>query len=675
MRHRIAYLLTASLILLIGAGGAAAAPPQARHALGLLPTNTSAPSHFGASKNALAELPDWVDLRQWAMPPGDQGAIGSCVTWAIGYTAMGYWENRDRITTPGGGAAMYIYSQTHVNGDGGSFFSAGFDVATGQGVDNRDDYTQGDFDWIDPPTPLETAHAANWKLSGYTTLRLNQAAIEGALANNHPVSIGIPVTLAFEENSSGTYPDSPDGTDDTPFMGYHAITALAYDSVGLTIENSWGPSWDDHGFVKIRWSWLADNLREAYDVGDLVHTTPPPPPPAPPVDNTPPAIGGAAEVGSPLSESHGDWTNSPTTYTYQWQRGDAAGANFADVAGETGRSYDVTAADVGHTVRVEEWAGNAAGTAGPAASQPTGVVPAPPTPPPAPPVNTAAPTIRGRVEAQSMLSEVHGDWSGSPASYGYQWQRGDESGANFVDIQGATGQNYQIATRDGGHTIRVEEWARNDGGTGGPAVSSATSVVPAPTPPPPPPPPPTQPPLAVVAPTVSGLARQGQVLNVSTGVWMGSPRFYTYRWQEDGSIDIPGASGSSYTAQSADVGHRLNVVVTAINSGGFTSVVSDSTQMVSGPGVGPQIAPAKPSIGVRPHRRTGSHSAAFSFTDRSGGVSFQVKLDRGRWATATSRVVYRGLGYGTHRLSARAVLNGQASNAVRFTWRIVRRAR
>ncbi len=178
-----------------------------------------------------------------------------------------------------------------------------------------------------------------------------------------------------------------------------------------------------------------------------------------------------------------------------------------------------------------------------------------------------------------------------------------------------------------------------------------------------------------MAPTVSGLARQGQVLNVSTGVWMGSPRFYTYRWQEDGSIDIPGASGSSYTAQSADVGHRLNVVVTAINSGGFTSVVSDSTQMVSGPGVGPQIAPAKPSIGVRPHRRTGSHSAAFSFTDRSGGVSFQVKLDRGRWATATSRVVYRGLGYGTHRLSARAVLNGQASNAVRFTWRIVRRAR
>ncbi len=223
MRQRIAYLLTASLILLMGAGGAAAAPPQARHALGLLPTNTSAPSHFGASKNALAELPDWVDLRQWAMPPGDQGAIGSCVTWAIGYTAMGYWENRDRITTPGGGAAMYIYSQTHVNGDGGSFFSAGFDVATGQGVDNRDDYTQGDFDWIDPPTPLETAHAANWKLSGYTTLRLNQAAIEGALANNHPVSIGIPVTLGLRGEQLRDLPRQP------RWHGRHTIHGLPRD--------------------------------------------------------------------------------------------------------------------------------------------------------------------------------------------------------------------------------------------------------------------------------------------------------------------------------------------------------------------------------------------------------------------------------------------------------------
>ncbi|MGZ4201674.1 MAG: C1 family peptidase [Thermoleophilaceae bacterium] len=675
MRHRIPLLLlTASLIMLIGAGHAAAAPPQARHALGLLPTHTSAPRHFAASKQALAALPDSVDLTQWAMAPGNQGPVGSCVAWAVGYTAMGYWENRDHIETPGGGSAMYIYSQTHWGNDQGSTFPDDFGVAVNQGVDNRDDYTQGDFDWIDPPTPLEIAHAANWKLSGYTELPRTQADIEKALANGRPVSIGIPVTAAFETNNSRTYPDPNDPTDNTTVLGGHGVTALAYDQVGLTIENSWGPYWDNHGYVKIRWSWLADNLGEAWDVGDLIHDTPPNPP-APPVNDDPPTIGGSANVGNSLSESHGDWTNSPTTYTYQWQRGDAAGANFADIAGETGRTYKVSAADVGHTIRVEEWAGNAAGTGGPTASEATVVVPVPPTPPPSPPVNTAAPTIRGRVEAQSMLSEVHGDWSNAPASYSCQWQRGDGSGANFVDITGATGQNYEIATGDGGHTIRVEEWAKNDGGTGGPAASSATSVVPAPNPPTPPPPPPTQPPLAVVAPTVSGLAQQGQVLNVSTGVWMGSPHFYTYRWQEDGSVDIPGATDSSYTAQSADVGHRLNVVVTAINSGGFTSVVSDSTQMVSGPRVGPQIAPAKPSIGVRPHRRTGSRSAAFSFTDRSGGVTFQVKLDRGRWTTAASRVVYRGLGYGRHTLSARAVLNGQASNAVRFTWRIVRRAR
>ena len=252
----------------------------------------------------------------------------------------------------------------------GPTFSDDFHVAIDQGVDNRDDYTQGDFDWIDLPTPLETAHAANWKLSGYTDRCRSTRRTSSRRPGQRPPGVDHdPGDPGLRGQQLRDLPRSAhDPTDDTTILGYHGITALAYDQVGLTIENSWGPSWDDHGFVKIRWSWLADNLREAYDVGDLVHTTPPPPPPAPPVDNAPPAIGGAAEVGRTLSESHGDWTNSPTTYTYQWQRGDATGANFVDVAGKTGRSYDVTAADVGHTIRVEEWAGNAAGTGGPAAS-------------------------------------------------------------------------------------------------------------------------------------------------------------------------------------------------------------------------------------------------------------------------------------------------------------------
>src|SRR5437764_2828283 len=37
-----------------------------------------------------------------------------------------------------------------------------------------------------------------------------------------------------------------------------------------------------------------------------------------PVNSSPPTISGTAQQGKTLSESHGTWTNSPTSYTYQW---------------------------------------------------------------------------------------------------------------------------------------------------------------------------------------------------------------------------------------------------------------------------------------------------------------------------------------------------------------------
>ena len=63
-------------------------------------------------------------------------------------------------------------------------------------------------------------------------------------------------------------------------------------------------------------------------------------PAAPPVNTVVPVDLRHAEDGSTLTADHGTWTGTtPITYTYQWQRCDAAGANCADIAGATGSTY------------------------------------------------------------------------------------------------------------------------------------------------------------------------------------------------------------------------------------------------------------------------------------------------------------------------------------------------
>ncbi len=96
--------------------------------------------------------------------------------------------------------------------------------------------------------------------------------------------------------------------------------------------------------------------------------------PARPSNSAPPSISGTVTEGQTLAETHGSWTNSPTTFTYQWQRCDTSGTNCSAIPGATANSYTLAAADVGHTIRVRETASNGRPSTAPAASAPTAVV-------------------------------------------------------------------------------------------------------------------------------------------------------------------------------------------------------------------------------------------------------------------------------------------------------------
>jgi chitodextrinase len=93
----------------------------------------------------------------------------------------------------------------------------------------------------------------------------------------------------------------------------------------------------------------------------------------PPSNTGAPVISGTPVVGGLLQTSNGTWTNSPTSYAYQWRRCDTSGSNCSAIVGATMQGYTPVTADQGSTLVVDVTAANSAGKAT-ATSLPTTVV-------------------------------------------------------------------------------------------------------------------------------------------------------------------------------------------------------------------------------------------------------------------------------------------------------------
>jgi len=291
------------------------------------------------------------------------------------------------------------------------------------------------------------------------------------------------------------------------------------------------------------------------------------------LDRSRPYAAGEYHEGQTLSVQPGIWTGAgPIASTEQWQRCNASGAECADIRGAGAATYALQEADVGHTVTVVETAsiGLEGASAG---SQPTPVIGGEPTPP----IEVIEPTIEGPPTAGQTLSADPGTWAGSqPVDYAYRWQRCDEAGEECADIEGATGSSYTLAGGDVGSTVRVSVTATNLAGSVE-ASSYQSEVIGS-----------AAPPSNTAAPEVSGVAKEGRELAASDGAWSGSrPLTYTRRWERceaagEGCEEIAGATNTTYTPTSADVGHTLRLYVTASNHlGSATARSAPSAAVVS----------------------------------------------------------------------------------------------
>jgi hypothetical protein len=120
---------------------------------------------------------------------------------------------------------------------------------------------------------------------------------------------------------------------------------------------------------------------------------------SPPANISAPTISGTSQSGQTLTASTGSWSNTPTSYAYQWSRCDSTGANCASVSGATASTYALGSADVGSTIRVAVAASNSGGS-GTATSSATAAVEA------GSQTLTFAGTIGGKGQAVSYTAVV-----------------------------------------------------------------------------------------------------------------------------------------------------------------------------------------------------------------------------------------------------------------------------
>ena len=85
--------------------------------------------------------------------------------------------------------------------------------------------------------------------------------------------------------------------------------------------------------------------------------------PSPPSNTSLPTISGTTTYLQTLTASVGSWTNSPTSYSYQWTRASTVSGTYSNISGATSQTYALTSSDVGQFLRVQVTATNSSGSA------------------------------------------------------------------------------------------------------------------------------------------------------------------------------------------------------------------------------------------------------------------------------------------------------------------------
>ncbi len=205
-------------------------------------------------------------------------------------------------------------------------------------------------------------------------------------------------------------------------------------------------------------------------------------PAGPPAPSSVPSIVGSPQAGKLLAAVSGQWAGGkPVSFSYQWQRCDAAGGGCAPISGAAAQSYTPTQVDVGHALLVTVNAAAAAGSAS-ASSLSSPAVASSSTAPGTAPKPRSGLAIAGGAQVGQTLSALPGTWTGSPTAFSYQWRRCAPDGTACATIDRATDATYTLTPGDIGATLSLVVTALGKGGAGTATAGPTAVATAAPTP-------------------------------------------------------------------------------------------------------------------------------------------------------------------------------------------------
>lgn len=236
------------------------------------------------SNDNYRNIEESVSLKKWAPTPKSQGEYGTCSAWATGYCARTILEAKRNSWTDKAQIDSNVFSY-------GFIYRASSDnpicwgAFVSECVKNMKDIgipKLNDFKTHCPKEISKYAYeaAAKHKIKGYvklwdegTTVTKKQKVdlVKKSLAEGNPVVISMicPNSFHYPKTEVWMPKESPTDNPANPH-GRHAICVVGYDDDkyggAFEIQNSWGTSWGNGGYIWVKYLDFADFVYQAMEI-------------------------------------------------------------------------------------------------------------------------------------------------------------------------------------------------------------------------------------------------------------------------------------------------------------------------------------------------------------------------------------------------------------------------